>query len=211
MNALFKSEADDDLGTKCTCNQLPCTSRCNDCLQLGLVCDICFVEVHATNLTHWVHCWNGDYFEKLDMSMLGHIITLGHGGCSCPSVTYQDSSHLSNFTLVDGNGIHSTSIAFCKCPARGDHVDQLLNAQIFPATVDRPATGFTFSLLMLFHFICLHSKKSAYDFIEALQHLTNNVFPDAVCYELFIAIFFLFPLSFSSLTIYLSSIHLLLT
>lgn len=180
MNALFKREADDNLNTSCTCKRLPRTSRCNDCLQLGLVCDLCFIEAHITNPTHWVHRWNGDYFEKLDMSALGHVITLGHGGHPCPSVDYQNSSNLLRFTLVDSNGIHQTSIAFCKCPTGGDHVDQLLDAQIFPATVDQPATGFTFTLLGLFHLICLHSKKSAFDFCEALQRLTNNAFPDTV-------------------------------
>lgn len=180
INALFKREADDNLNTKCACKRLLRTSRCNDCLQLGLVCDLCFIEAHITNPTHWVHRWNGDYFTKLDMSALGHVITLGHGGRPCPSVEYQNSSNLSRFTLVDANGIHQTSIAFCKCPTGGDHVDQLLDAQIFPATVDRPATGFTFTLLAFFHLICLHSKKSAYDFCEALQRLTNNAFPDTV-------------------------------
>ena len=180
MGALFKREAVDNSNTSCACNRLPRASRCDDCLQLGLVCDLCFIEAHATNPTHWVHRWNGEYFVKLDMSALGHVITLGHGGRPCPSVKYQDSSHLSDFTLVDANGIHQTSIAFCKCPAKGDHIDQLLDAQIFPATVDRPATGFTFTLLVLFHLTCLHSKKSAYDFIEALRRLTDNTFPDNI-------------------------------
>lgn len=180
MNALFKREADDNLNTKCACKRLLRTSGCNDCLQFGLVCDLCFIEAHTTNPTHWVHRWNGEYFTKLDMSELGHVITLGHGGLPCPSVEYHTSCNLSHFTLVDANGVHQTSIAYCKCPTGGDHVDQLLGAQIFPATVDQPATGFTFTLLRLFHLICLHSKKSAYDFCEALRHLTNNAFPDTV-------------------------------
>src|SRR5438445_6427841 len=97
MNTLFKNEADDNMNTKCACKRLSCTLCCNDCLQLGLVCDLCFIEAHTTNPTHWVHQWNGEYFTKLDMSALGHITTLGHRGCPCPSVEYQDPSNLSRF------------------------------------------------------------------------------------------------------------------
>ncbi|KAG5635468.1 hypothetical protein H0H81_011141 [Sphagnurus paluster] len=51
---------------------------------------------------------------------------------------------------------------------------------LFPATVRRPTTAFTFQVLKQFHLHHLESKESTYDFIGALRRLTDNVFAHQV-------------------------------
>jgi hypothetical protein len=180
MKSLFTASADEATGTSCHCARLSCTTRCLDCLQSPMTCDLCFIDAHKNNPTHWAERWNGDYFVRHDISDLDHVITLGHNGNPCPCVDYKDLSNTRKFTLADVNGIHSTIIAFCKCARAGGYADQLMAARVFPASVTRPTTGFTFSLLETFHLECLESKKSAYDYIEALRRRTNNAFPSDV-------------------------------
>ncbi|KDR78511.1 hypothetical protein GALMADRAFT_209005 [Galerina marginata CBS 339.88] len=176
MSYLWAGESDKDIGKKCECGRLPRTTRCADCFQSPLTCNICFVNKHINNPMHWAEYWNGEFFERCDISELGYAITLGHHGDICPCVDYNDGSHISSFVMVDVNGVHSTRLAFCKCAQAGDAVEQLLSARIFPASVIRPATGFTFNLLETFQMDCLQSKKSAYDYIEG--HGIDREFPD---------------------------------
>ena len=58
-----------------------------------------------------------------------------------------------------------------------------MQAKLFPATMTQPTTAFTFQVLKQFHLLHLEGKLSAYDFIGALCHLSDNVFPQqtAVC------------------------------
>ncbi|KDR71018.1 hypothetical protein GALMADRAFT_15660, partial [Galerina marginata CBS 339.88] len=168
------------IGKNCACQRLPCTTRCTDCFQSVMTCDLCFIQKHKSNPLHWAERWNGEFFERYDMSKLGQVITLGHHGEICPRVNYEDKSHLKSLIMVDVNGIHSVCLAYCRCAQSGDAVDQLLGARVFPASVIRPGTGFTFNLLETFHMDCLQSKKSAYDYVEALRRRTSNAFPTDV-------------------------------
>ena len=59
-------------------------------------------------------------------------------------------------------------------------MQQLLRAQLFPATVDQPTTAFTFNVLREYHVHSLESKQSAYSYMGALRRLTNNTFIDDV-------------------------------
>lgn len=101
---------------------------------------------------------------------------LGHHGASCPN----PASHTDLFfQVVDTNGIHDTKLRFCGC-SNVDRVDQLMQAGLFPATVDRPTMAFTLTVLKQFHLHHLESKESAYDFIGALRRLTDNAFAHEV-------------------------------
>ncbi|KAF6747941.1 hypothetical protein DFP72DRAFT_853943 [Ephemerocybe angulata] len=55
-----------------------------------------------------------------------------------------------------------------------------MRAQLFPSTIALPQTAFTFDLLSDFHTHTLTSKKSPYDYHEALRQLTNSAFPQDV-------------------------------
>ena len=49
--------------------------------------------------------------------------------------------------IVDTSGIHELPVVFCKCIGALSEDKQLLNMCLYPATVQRPQTAFTFRLL----------------------------------------------------------------
>lgn len=174
LDRILAHEVDETIGTPCSCGIGHRTIRCNDCFQCSSTCEACFVRLHNSLPLHWAERWTGLFFERCDISQLGHVITLGHQGAPCKNSTPI------RFIVTDCNGIHETKVAFCGCIGAGSHVDQLMSAGIFPGTVKKPSSGFTFGLLKDFHLQTLESKKSAYDFIAALRRRTNNAFPSKV-------------------------------
>ncbi|KAF7327107.1 CxC2 domain-containing protein [Mycena kentingensis (nom. inval.)] len=141
---------------------------------------------------HWAEVWDAErgFLVRNDISQLGHVIQLGHGGDMCP-----ESSGGYLFTVVDVNGIHSTRVAFCGCREYPPNkLRQLMAARLFPASARDPGTAFTINLLKQFQLHNLESKKSAYDFLKALRRLTDNCFTADVPkpYESFLRIIRLF-------------------
>ncbi|KIM71231.1 hypothetical protein PILCRDRAFT_28056, partial [Piloderma croceum F 1598] len=59
--------------------------RCMDCFQSATKCSLCIISDHVQMPFHWVEKWNGEYFECMDISQIGHTISLGHKGAPCPS------------------------------------------------------------------------------------------------------------------------------
>ena len=114
----------------------------------------------------------------MDTSKVGHVVSLGHRGARCPSVQLDTNSV--NFIVVDTNGIHKTCFSFCGCIDHRTCVQQLMRAQLFPASMDQPTCAFSFGVLRDFHLQTLELKKSAYDYLGALRHLTNNAKPDDI-------------------------------
>lgn len=53
-------------------------------------------------------------------------------------------SHSNYITVVDVTGVHFLTINYCYCPGAGEQYMQLLNCHIFPSTLRRPKTAFTF-------------------------------------------------------------------
>ncbi|KAF9020444.1 hypothetical protein BDZ89DRAFT_1072272, partial [Hymenopellis radicata] len=147
------------------------TILCFDCFHSHPACPSCFLESHRFCPTHWAHRWNGRCFDKLDQSDLGYIFTFSHdhGPNRCP---HGDYDHPLDFILTDLNGVHRTKATFCAA------LCTLLACGIFPATVARPTMGFTFALMEDFHLQTLTSKKSPYDYIEAIRRKTTNAVPD---------------------------------
>ncbi len=75
-----------------------------------------------------------------------------------------------DFTLVHVNGVHKTWVVFCQCPEKpGDCFQNSLESWIFPATRNKLRMGFTFAVLRDFHLHTLTSKKSSYNYIEAVK------------------------------------------
>jgi hypothetical protein len=112
------------------------------------------------------------------MGSLGLVIFLGHNMQHCPNAHHGSKGR--PFVVAHTNGIHNINIDFCRCNNATDDSDafQLTAACLFPATVDKPETVFTFAMLKDFHAHTLASKISAYDHFIALKKLTNNAFPD---------------------------------
>ncbi|EIN05125.1 hypothetical protein PUNSTDRAFT_30488, partial [Punctularia strigosozonata HHB-11173 SS5] len=152
-------------------------TRCSHCVQYTTACTTCFRESHIHQPFHWSETWNGRFFERIYDPKARPALHLGHGGRKCPEAA--EERHIS-FTIADTSGVHQMSVVFCRCFNHGDRAEQLMDAKLFPASMDQPTTAFTFSLLRDFHMHSLTSKKSAYDFVLALRRLSNNAFPDSV-------------------------------
>ncbi|KAJ7209327.1 hypothetical protein GGX14DRAFT_566513 [Mycena pura] len=170
------------------------TVACGDCLQAELVCRQCWLDSHRTTPTHWALVWNAEerFFEKYDFSRVlkNSAVAIGHNGHRCP-----EADPARTFTLVDSNGIHATSITFCRCQTpdeqRGEpEFQQLLRAGIFPGSVKEPKTGYTLGVLKFYQQLRSQGKGSAYNFVLVLQCMADPFFAGSVpdVYANFLAI-----------------------
>jgi hypothetical protein len=116
--------------------------------------------------------WNGNYFERITLKLLGLRIQLGHciGDMCCNPHRAFDN----NFIIIDSTGIHEVGLDFCACGTMQTHVKQLLCSRLFPATVTDPKTAATFGVLEQYHLLSFESKASAFEFYQALARLSNN-------------------------------------
>ncbi|EDR13065.1 uncharacterized protein LACBIDRAFT_322486 [Laccaria bicolor S238N-H82] len=179
------SQPEDDFSRKKTQ-----TSKLLESFIAIIPCLIQNMLIHEANLVasdtcscgkgkHLVQCDDCTAYSTSYISRLrpeGYAHQLGHHSASCPNPASQS---MILFQAIDTDGIHETKIRFCGC-ADVDQVDQLMKERLFPATVDRPTMAFTFNILKQFHIHHLESKESAYDFIGALQRLTDNAFAHEV-------------------------------
>ncbi|KAI6027080.1 hypothetical protein EDC04DRAFT_2869194 [Pisolithus marmoratus] len=88
-------------------------------------------------------------------------------------------------TIVHTEGIFTHKISWCSCPG-SDPIDwhlSLLREQLFPASMSKPKTAFTFDVLNHFLIDALECKTSAMSFYQKLKRFTNNAFPDRVPVE----------------------------
>ncbi|KAJ7152450.1 hypothetical protein C8R46DRAFT_1302833 [Mycena filopes] len=173
---LLDYEADDLVGTPCQCGRegMVAQTQCHDCTDYQTSCSGCFVSTHLQNPFHWAEVWDTaqGFFVRHDISKLGHIIQLGHGGGPCPSPVGERL-----FTVVDSNGVHSTRLAFCGCYENPPNkIKQLMRARLFPATTRDPHSAFSINMLKQFQLHNLESKKAAYDYLAAIRRLSDNSF-----------------------------------
>ncbi|EEB95613.1 hypothetical protein MPER_05384, partial [Moniliophthora perniciosa FA553] len=81
------------------------------------------------------------------------------------------------FVVVDLDGLQEVVIDYCQCGPRsevGDSWEQLMRKQLYPATVDKPHTAFTFRTLSFFHTLTLKGKVTSYDFYHSLETRTDG-------------------------------------
>lgn len=135
LDHIIAHETDELIGKPCDCGTAHRTTRCDDCLQSKPTCNMCFVASHQNTPLHWAERWNGGFFERLDISRLGHTITLGHQGSIC-----RNSTPI-RFIITDSNGIHDTRLAFCRCIGAPKDVNQLMRARIFLGSIKSPSSG----------------------------------------------------------------------
>lgn len=173
---ILASEGHPLVGKPCSCRKGVRTTRCKDCTSHVPSCDTCFLRDHAANPFHFAEKWNGRYFERMSQSDIGRILHLGHEGNPCPS----NKTVTLHLDVVHINGVHGCKAMYCECTTRGKHWEQLLDAELFPATLAKPATAFSFGAIKLFDLISTISKTSAMDFVSTLRRLTNNAFTDDV-------------------------------
>ncbi|KAK0237581.1 hypothetical protein EDD85DRAFT_769446, partial [Armillaria nabsnona] len=181
LEYMIASKSDNSIGEPCACNRDNAVQlyMCHDCQHYEPSCRWCFLDFHGgQNPWHWAEEWNGSHFIWRDIAELGHVVTIGHDRHSSPHCQYGLEYVPIDFTLVHVNGVHKTRVVFCQCPGKpGDRFQNSLESQIFPATRNKLRTGFTFAVLRDFHLHTLTSKKSSYDYIEAVKCQGNNAFP----------------------------------
>jgi hypothetical protein len=114
------------------------------------------------------------HYTSISLRDLGFAFHLGHGGQKCTMGNDRE------FLLCDTNGFHKIVIRFCRHPGHGDPARQLLEAQIFPSSDKRPATGFTFPLLRQYALLESEGKLATKRFYEVLVYLTNSLLPHEV-------------------------------
>ncbi len=183
---IISHDADIAIGQDCPCGRFDAAGhrtkvavKCMDCSLSAPACSLCFIDDHVARYTHWANVWNdqiGCYVPQ-DISRLGHVINLGHGGKPCPHAIPNSDLF---FHIVDLNGVHDTKVRFCGCLPKLDRASQLLKHRLFPATMSRPKMAFTFQLLEFFNILHLESKINPFDFIGSIRRMTDNVFTDNV-------------------------------
>lgn len=157
--------------------------RCEECFLCPTLCRQCIAATHIQHPFHHIQLWTGNYFSRSSLSVVGFSLPLGHNGHPCPN----RASGLGRMTtVVHTNGIHKLRVEYCYCTAGRSDALQLVDARLFPATMERPETVFTFTVLKNLHLHGLTSKKSTYDYFNALKRLTDNAFPQNVPVRIFI-------------------------
>ncbi|KAG9315413.1 hypothetical protein JVU11DRAFT_4564 [Chiua virens] len=130
-----------------------------------------------------VQQWNGRFYEGIALKELGFSLNLGHNGKVCPASGNGGAEWSSDqFVIVDSAGIFTHSVKWCGCNGalvENKHL-QLLQCGLFPASITKPQTAFTFRVLDEFLVDALECKTSASSFYMKLKRLTNNAFPDSL-------------------------------
>ncbi|KAI6117514.1 hypothetical protein EV401DRAFT_2072574 [Pisolithus croceorrhizus] len=144
-----------------------------------------------------VQRWNGAHYQPTSLMDLGFLWHIGHGGDLCPcnwsDPDPEESGYVTGdgppnhrksswfqMTIVHTEGIFSHEVSVCKCPGSDPndwHLD-LLHQRLFPASISKPKTAFTFDVLDHFLIDALECKTSAMGFYQKLKRFTNNAFPE---------------------------------
>ncbi|KAJ7750610.1 hypothetical protein B0H16DRAFT_1272296, partial [Mycena metata] len=100
-------------GSPCPgCSNKPRQFRCRQCFGGILYCRDCVLQRHRENPLHRLEYWNGRFFVKVSMAMLGLRIQMGHPPDSpCPTPERGPTG----FVVLHTNGIHEVTVDFCGC------------------------------------------------------------------------------------------------
>ena len=159
------------------CNVEDHLYRCQDCFGSPVCCKTCLLETHISAPFHRVQHWNGEFFQSTKLMDLGYLLHLGHGCHACP---HSNSTSETVICAVDITGVFHHKLRWCCCQGAEPSYAQLLRLGLYPASIERPQTAFTFSLLDYFHIDALECKTSASNFYNKLRRLTNSIFPHHV-------------------------------
>ncbi|KAI6010214.1 hypothetical protein BKA83DRAFT_4068932, partial [Pisolithus microcarpus] len=180
---------------------------CMSCTGVHAWCGPCTVKAHRNLPFHKVQRWNGTHYQPTSLMELGFLWHIGHGGDPCPpnwsdpdpdeagymtgeeSPNHRHSDDLAirrssqfQMTIVHTDRIFSHEVSVCNCPGSDSsdwHLD-LLRQRLFPASISKPKTAFTFDVLDHFLIDAPECKTSAMSFYQKLKRFTNNAFPERV-------------------------------
>ena len=189
--------------------------RCKECFSQALLCRSCCFSIHRNMPLHHIEKWTGQFFDATSLNQEGFTLFLGHGGEPCPAnhtgrdrqenqpgSSDEDGGEGENdgiplagwekqdrrcLVIIDTSGVHQLHISWCQCENAAEPHIQLLRSRFFPASIKRPSTAFTFSLLDYFHIDSVECKTSALSFFSKLRRLTNSSNPHSVpvCLKMF--------------------------
>ncbi|KIJ58337.1 hypothetical protein HYDPIDRAFT_102895, partial [Hydnomerulius pinastri MD-312] len=209
LSILLELEAQEKRGLPCElCGDLPGSIRCKTCSGAHAWCNSCAVKVHKHLPFHNLEKWQDSCYQKISLMALGYIWYMGHNGDPCPCVPgpaedwvdvddeglpdTEDPFHvpilntlpvprLSQLTIVHATGIFVHKISWCQCSNASERKHlQLLRACLFPASVTRPETAFTFEVLEHHRIDNLECKMTAMSFFAKLRRLTDSGNPDSI-------------------------------
>lgn len=184
LQAFMALEWSSAVGMPCACGEpAPRTHRCTDCFGTPTYCARCLQQSHALLPFHRVERWNGFHFERaaLGSDSIGVKLHLGHEGAPCPAVQTagtEEDRHGKEMTIAHLNGLHVLRVVRCMCRgARSSEqgiLRQLMRARLFPGTLTKPTTAYTLELMEHWHLESLQSKKSTWDYWQALCQKTKK-------------------------------------
>ena len=189
---------------KCQSNQG--LLRCEDCFAKDVLCHNCCLTIHQNMPFHSIRKWTGRFFQVTSLDEEGFTLYLGHSGAPCPEAPLETNTQESQasgivdegdigegissgagwagkkkcLAVVDVSGVHQLHIGWCQCKGAPGADIQLLRSRLFPASISKPSTVFTFRVLNYFHIDSVECKTSASSFFSKLRRLTNNSSPDSV-------------------------------
>ena len=181
LEGMFEHEVPIPQSFMCRCGQEEIL-RCLECWKSPRFCASCMLETHRSLPFHRMQRWNGERYVPIALVDLGLVIGLGHEHDNvCPQIPHQHPPR--QFNVVHTNGHHRVALQLCHCHGHPNPVRQLMRMGLFPATVQDPqriSCAFTFATLADFHIQSLTSKKSAYDYCDALCRHTDRAFSHTV-------------------------------
>ncbi|KAI6046731.1 hypothetical protein EDC04DRAFT_2982725 [Pisolithus marmoratus] len=132
--------------------------QCMSCTGVHAWCGPCAVKAHRNLPFDKVQWWNGTHYEPTSLMELGFLWHIGHEGDPCPQNCSDPDPDESGYMTGE------------KPP---NHIQRL-----FPASISKPKTAFTFTVLDHFLIDALECKTSAMSFYQKLKRFTNNAFPE---------------------------------
>ena len=182
--------------------------RCKECFSQSLLCRSCCFAAHRNMPLHHIEKWTGRFFGTTSLNQEGFVLYLGHHGEPCPKnqqgksgqetqarssdedswegegggvpLTGWETKDGQCLVIIDTTGVHQVRIGWCRCETAAEPHIQLLRNRFFPASMKRPSTAFTFSLLDYFHIDSVECKTSASSFFSKLRRLTNSSSPHSI-------------------------------
>ena len=82
--------------------------------------------------------------------------------------------------MVHTMGVFQHLVCWCSCPGHAERHIQLLRLRLFPTSMKRPSTVFSFNVLDYFYIDAMECKTPGQSFFQKLHCLTNNAFPHMV-------------------------------
>ncbi|KAF9038738.1 hypothetical protein BJ165DRAFT_1531802 [Panaeolus papilionaceus] len=150
--------------------------RCLDCFNTSQVlCQSCSLHQHKHLPFHCIEKWNGTFFVKSLLYELGLVRQLGHEGSDCPNRAEKLlDGDIQTLQVIHTTGVFKLSVRYCGCrPNMAPRYRQLLRERLFPASLRRIRSVFTFDILDTFHSLNLDGKITSYDYYNHILQKTD--------------------------------------